>query len=55
MLLWGPVLVIDAIPELDDNTAVSVPVAFGTAGFVAPIVVGWVSIPSLVRGAYRRP
>ncbi|WP_238654202.1 MFS transporter [Rothia uropygialis] len=53
VLLWGPVLVIDAIPELDGITAVMVPVAFGMAGFVAPIVAGWVS--DTFFGARRIP
>lgn len=43
ILLWGPVLVLDAMPELDAVTAIMVPVAFGLAGLIAPIAVGWVS------------
>ncbi|NYD78592.1 MFS transporter [Arthrobacter cupressi] len=43
ILLWGPVLVLDALPHLDSITAVMVPVAFGITGLIAPIVVGWTS------------
>lgn len=43
LLLWGPVLVMDAMPHLDALTATLLPVAFGVAGLLAPIVIGWVS------------
>lgn len=43
ILLWGPILVLDAMPELDAITAVMVPVAFGVAGVVAPVAIGWIS------------
>jgi len=43
ILLWGPILVLDAMPELDALTAVMVPVAFGVAGVVAPVAIGWIS------------
>ncbi|MGK4186606.1 MFS transporter [Rothia koreensis] len=53
VLLWGPVLVTDAIPELDGVTAVMAPVAFGIAGVTAPIVTGWLS--DTLFGARRVP
>ncbi|WP_202410902.1 MFS transporter [Brevibacterium rongguiense] len=43
VLLWGPVLVLDAIPELSAVTASMVPIAFGIAGVIAPVAVGWTS------------
>jgi sugar phosphate permease len=43
VLLWGPVLVVDAMPEVDKLTAVLVPIAFGVAGILAPVALGWLS------------
>ncbi|WP_125616949.1 MFS transporter [Specibacter cremeus] len=43
ILLWGPVLVLDAMPHLDAITAIMVPVAFGVTGVIAPVVAGWTS------------
>lgn len=43
VLLWGPVLVTRAMPGVDKLTAVLVPIAFGVAGLVAPVVLGWLS------------
>ncbi|MFZ3561882.1 MFS transporter [Streptomyces sp. BH055] len=43
ILLWGPVLVSQRLPRVDKVAATVIPVAFGAAGVVAPIVVGWVS------------
>jgi MFS transporter, OPA family, glycerol-3-phosphate transporter len=43
ILLWGPVLVLQAMPGIDKITAILVPVAFGVAGLVAPIALGWMS------------
>ncbi|MET3144092.1 UNVERIFIED_ORG: sugar phosphate permease [Arthrobacter sp. UYEF2] len=43
ILLWGPILVLDAMPHLDVITAIMVPVAFGATGLVAPVIVGWTS------------
>ncbi|MDR3080545.1 MAG: MFS transporter [Streptomyces sp.] len=43
ILLWGPVLVSDRLPQVDKVGATLIPVAFGVAGVLAPIVVGWVS------------
>lgn len=46
ILLWGPVLVLDAMPHLDAVTAIMVPVAFGLTGLtglIAPIAIGWIS------------
>lgn len=43
ILLWGPILVLDAMPHLDAITAIMVPVAFGVTGLIAPVLVGWTS------------
>ncbi|CAM5305684.1 MFS transporter [Streptomyces spiroverticillatus] len=43
ILLWGPVIVAERIPEIDKAGATLIPVAFGVAGVVAPIIIGWVS------------
>ncbi|MFI0980398.1 MFS transporter [Streptomyces sp. NPDC021093] len=43
ILFWGPVIVAERIPEIDKAGATLVPVAFGVAGVVAPILIGWVS------------
>ncbi|KAA9393143.1 MFS transporter [Kocuria coralli] len=43
ILLWGPVLVLDAVPGVDNMTAILVPVTFGLAGVIAPVVIGWIS------------
>lgn len=43
ILLWGPVLVSRRLPDIDKVGAVLIPIAFGAAGVLAPIVVGWVS------------
>lgn len=43
ILLWGPVMVVDAMPGVDKITAILVPVTFGLAGVVAPIAIGWLS------------
>lgn len=43
ILLWGPVLVLQAMPGISKLTAIMVPIAFGVTGMVAPIVFGWVS------------
>ncbi|MDI3384993.1 MFS transporter [Streptomyces sp. B-S-A8] len=43
ILLWGPVLVSRRLPDVDKVGAVLIPVAFGVAGVLAPIVVGWLS------------
>ncbi|QNS05358.1 MFS transporter [Streptomyces xanthii] len=43
ILLWGPVLVSDRLPHVDKVGATVIPVAFGAAGVLAPIAVGWVS------------
>lgn len=53
ILLWGPVLVLDALPHLSTMTAILVPVAFGVAGLIAPVAAGWVS--DTVFGARRVP
>lgn len=43
ILLWGPVMVVDAMPGVDKITAIMVPVTFGLAGVAAPIAIGWLS------------
>ncbi|NBE53790.1 MFS transporter [Streptomyces boluensis] len=43
ILLWGPVLVSRQLPGVDKVGAVLIPVAFGVAGVLAPVVVGWLS------------
>lgn len=43
ILLWGPVIVIEQIPEAGLLGAVVIPVSFGVAGLAAPILVGLVS------------
>lgn len=53
ILLWGPILVLDAIPGLSAVTAVMVPIAFGVAGVLAPVIAGWTS--DTVFGARRVP
>jgi sugar phosphate permease len=53
ILLWGPVLVLEAMPNLSAMTAIMVPVAFGVTGMVAPVVAGWLS--DTVFGARRVP
>jgi OPA family glycerol-3-phosphate transporter-like MFS transporter len=53
ILLWGPVLVLEAMPNLSAMTAIMVPVAFGVTGMVAPVVAGWMS--DTVFGARRVP
>lgn len=43
ILLWGPVIVSRRLPEIDKVGATLIPVAFGVAGILAPMLVGWVS------------
>lgn len=43
VLLWGPVLVLKAMPHVEKLTAVLVPIAFGVAGMIAPVLLGWIS------------
>lgn len=43
ILLWGPVIVAEQLHDSDKLTAVTVPVAFGIAGIIAPILLGRVS------------
>ncbi|GAA4829978.1 MFS transporter [Saccharopolyspora rosea] len=43
ILLWGPVLVTERIPHTSKFEAVVIPVAFGVAGLLAPIAIGYVS------------
>ncbi|WP_346776745.1 MFS transporter [Streptomyces sp. HNM0574] len=53
ILLWGPVIVSRRLPEIDKVGATLVPVAFGIAGVVAPVVIGWIS--DTVCGSRRVP
>ncbi|KRE65475.1 MULTISPECIES: MFS transporter [Micrococcaceae] len=53
ILLWGPVLVLEAMPDLSTMTAILVPVAFGVTGMAAPVLAGWMS--DTVFGARRVP
>ncbi|MEU7483880.1 MFS transporter [Streptomyces sp. NPDC042319] len=43
ILLWGPVIVSRQLPEVGKVGATLIPVAFGVAGVLAPILIGWVS------------
>ncbi len=43
ILLWGPVIVADRLHHAGNVQAVTIPVAFGVAGVIAPIVAGRVS------------
>lgn len=43
ILLWGPVIVIEQIPEAGLLGAVVIPVSFGVAGLAAPLLIGLVS------------
>lgn len=43
ILLWGPVIVSRRLPEIDKVGATLIPIAFGVAGVLAPILVGWLS------------
>jgi MFS transporter, OPA family, glycerol-3-phosphate transporter len=43
ILLWGPVIVADRLHHAGNVQAVTIPVAFGVAGVIAPIVLGRVS------------
>ncbi|WP_327294019.1 MFS transporter [Streptomyces sp. NBC_01197] len=43
ILLWGPVIVSQRLPEINKVGATLIPIAFGVTGVLAPILVGWVS------------
>lgn len=43
ILFWGPVIAFEAIPSLSFLGATVLPLAFGLAGLIAPVVLGWVS------------
>ncbi|CDO29101.1 MFS transporter [Mycolicibacterium porcinum] len=43
ILLWGPVIVAERLVDGDKFQAVAIPVAFGIAGVVAPILLGRIS------------
>ncbi|MGW0999783.1 MFS transporter [Streptomyces sp. NPDC002523] len=43
ILLWGPVLVSRRLPHVGKVGDTLIPIAFGAAGVLAPMVIGWVS------------
>ncbi|MBP6116071.1 MAG: MFS transporter [Neisseriaceae bacterium] len=43
ILFWGPVIAFDAIPSLSFLGATVLPLAFGLAGLLAPMALGWLS------------
>ncbi|MGV9709920.1 MFS transporter [Gordonia sp. NPDC003424] len=43
ILLWGPVIVAERLTHASNLTAVTVPIAFGVAGVLAPILFGQIS------------
>ncbi|MEW2479833.1 MFS transporter [Mycobacterium sp. NPDC049093] len=43
ILLWGPVIVAERLADGDKFQAVTIPVAFGVAGVIAPILLGRIS------------
>lgn len=43
ILLWGPVIVVERIPAAGMLEAVVIPVAFGAAGLLAPVLIGLIS------------
>lgn len=43
ILLWGPVIVADELDDAGHFQAITIPVAFGVAGVVAPILIGRIS------------
>ncbi|MFH8570603.1 MFS transporter [Streptomyces sp. NPDC017993] len=53
ILLWGPVIVSRRLPEVGNLGATLIPVAFGVAGVLAPVLIGWLS--DSVFGSRRVP
>lgn len=43
LLLWGPVIVSERLPQVSNFEAVLIPIAFGVTGLSAPIIIGYVS------------
>ena len=43
ILLWGPVIVAERLHDAGNIKAVTIPIAFGVAGVIAPILIGRVS------------
>jgi sugar phosphate permease len=43
ILLWGPVLVSRRLPHVSKVGDTLIPIAFGAAGVIAPMLIGWVS------------
>ncbi|GAA2643128.1 MFS transporter [Streptomyces lunalinharesii] len=43
ILLWGPVLVSDRLPAVGKVGATVIPISFGAAGVLAPMLIGWLS------------
>ena len=43
ILLWGPVIVSERLPDASNLEATLIPIAFGVAGILAPILIGRIS------------
>ncbi|WP_166907136.1 MFS transporter [Mycobacterium sp. DL440] len=43
ILLWGPVIVAERLPDAGFFEAITIPVAFGIAGVIAPVLIGRIS------------
>lgn len=43
ILLWGPVIVVERMPDAGYFEAITIPIAFGVAGVIAPVLIGWIS------------
>lgn len=43
ILLWGPVLVSERLPAVGKVGATVIPISFGAAGVLAPMLIGWLS------------
>ncbi|KAA0023018.1 MFS transporter [Antrihabitans cavernicola] len=53
ILLWGPVMIAERLHDASNFEAITVPVAFGVAGLVAPVLIGRIS--DLLFDARRIP
>ncbi|MEV6432390.1 MFS transporter [Nocardia sp. NPDC051463] len=43
ILLWGPVIVAERLDDAGNFQAITVPIAFGVAGLIAPVLIGRIS------------
>ncbi len=43
ILLWGPVIVAERLPDSGFFEAIAIPIAFGVAGVIAPVLIGRIS------------